>query len=373
MLTGSSALHYESQKSSNTPSIKITLKENLIGISRYHYGRNFSRGSGIVWNENYFILSQGKVWLRGVSEANYQFEVGLTIHDYSKIPIGEFVDNGSTLLLFYHWPLAGSSHNIYRIASGGGTIWGGTQIVVNNFSERIKALAPTGSTRCYFIGTTSTTYQAQIHIANYNGGWGNTLLYEGYFEQAKKSYHNQMGAKSMDNEDIIIFEAGIGIRVLRTDGINVLGVNDLTNTDSGEKSPSESYNPLSNTSHMSNLNKGSTYYYFAIKYKQDNIINEGGATYTSSTRIQTLLLKSNDMLNWSIPVYLGITEHLVLAYSYDIPMVIAGTTAGDEVALFGDYYFRLSKGSSTVDVSNNIINYQNQNNERISLTLKNYD
>lgn len=405
MFTGSSALTNEAKRQISTPAVRLTLKENLNITSTTSFTDIPTLHDAIVWNDQ--IIFSGITGTNGVTQSlvigtyanDGASQVNLEYIPAKSGAVVKFYDSGSTLLAFY----TGVSNNnprdltdlrtrIYLLSSNDGKTWGGTQLIYTNgptaflSANLIDDLAPVGSTRMYFLDTDTVLSNDRRGAVNYaespSGTWGSTEIYKPLFmNQGSYGTGNQINAAAFDNEDRVMIgiydnsfvPRGPGVRILRTDGLEVREEFDLIDTTLSGVTADLS------TMHMSNLTKGESAYYFMVDYKDKSLttINDP-STDAKTIETKGMLFASKDLLNWQT-IYTNITgERAVVFHGTswidDLEVGIMGLSFYDplQARQGGGPYNQIWRGSSSLDISDNITSYSNQNNDRITLTLGNY-
>lgn len=382
MLTGSSALQNATRQQIASPSITATLRMNKIGVSRA-FNYNVARGTAILFNDNYVVFNQRDQSLLSFNADNLNAGTSVRVTGATGYFKGKFYNTGQTLL-FYYMDIIGLTLRFYRLESNNGTTWGNSTNIFNLFGVGYD-LAPTGNSRFYLLMNAGSINNdnavGTVYAVNKLGvGWGetqaNTRFHEIYTVIAEDHLIN---ADNVGDYDVVLLARNglsnshgfAGVRGMITDGTQTFGEFDLIDSDTS-------------TFRMrpSNLSKGSSLYYFGGVIEQWQFVESGGVSINNVIQHTAFLAESPDLQRWSNFRYISLHPTL-FDDNANLPYLslAGGSHAINPLTLFTGYeteagasnawIIRVLEGASTLDVSSDLINYSNQNNQRVSLTLAN--
>lgn len=402
MFICSSNLHNEGEKQIVSPNIKITMRENsYLGHTNYlgTTNKDFASGCAIEF-KGYLVANHSfkQILYRFNSDLSGQTTFGIS-NIYSCLH-SHFLNTGNTLSYFYVGN-EGDTMNLYRLITIDGINWGNTELISKDVGI-VTGIAPTANHRVYWTGYTKATTVGvgkpfrynYLYYAHLGTAWNiNKVNFNNFqYNEDQTDARNIIGYR-IGQEDILIlnmYETGSsfswtkleslsgyrhGIKILKSDGSETYSDFDLINT----RIPPE------DSILMSNLSIGKSEYYFCIRQVIGKFTKtgsnmpfvSGGATKLYDKHINCYLFKSTDMVHWSNPIFLynseGVRTYDPEGLFNNPPTVVAGTSNLPEFMILGCSQVLYSmKGASELDISDNIISYQNSNNERISLTIGNF-
>ena len=398
MLSGSSAIHFEGTKKITTPKIEATLRSNSIlrDETRTLFATPHSYDA-IEFNNEYtsvgslaFLLPFSNT--RTVASRD-KAGVSTASTTIGRLGPAKFHDSGETLLLF----MTGlSNKGVNVIHSNDGQAWGATDQVVTGTT--VYDLQPTSPTRFYALEAGGVSPGSEIRemvIKSYRkigGAWGATQLshrrlfssvdHQIFLNETIGNIPKLIGGNS-DEEDVLLVQAfpepegreiapSNGIYQLRTDGLNTF--------EQGELIPLSRNVGTSNTSliRSSNIAKGRSLFYFAFIETRTLAIRTG-LLGSKELSLESFVMKSADLRNWSIATKVPVPEDPDLDTDNETGLraILAGVTQAtrdDMEITFGGQWDKktIHTGISSLDISDDIMSYQNQNNQRVSLTLGNF-
>lgn len=397
MRSGSSALINESSKQINSPKLRVSLLENLNVTGTSSFVRMPALVDAIIFNNNLVCLGSTPDELGGLKTRviqTYSLD-GATQRLSLGTSIAHFYNAGNTLIAYSL--SAGST--MQRTFSTDGVTFTNPETIniigasINGVSYNMIDIQATNVSTFYitrlleqqetdaldvqFWGTKRSIYS----VRNIGSTWGATLIYNmdawqfdslGSFEGEliENFAHGILAANIGPNLDRILIKGrrgasikGEGMRVVDTDGLNIFGEREIVNT-----------NPLyPRAFRLTNYVKSNNDYYFiaSLEEQREGTAAEGiGICFLTTYSLGNFLFRSSNFRDWTIPVYLGPSLH-------DKFPLVSGGSLGNLFTSFGSSRGDLKSkleffmGTSTLDLSDNVISYSNQNNDRISLTLGN--
>lgn len=382
MFKGSSQLKQAGADQVNNPKIKITLRENdydnQVGSSgNVMYWDGYRQDSIMIPND--LMVVSGSTHLAVTDQAGglvktfdsngatlrFSFDLGGTLTNSTFLLVGETLE-------FYY---INNRKEVHRRVSSTGLTWSGGETLYSTVNF-IQDVAVAGSTRLYIAESTGASVLSTYDIRRLKdvGGWGVTTLLSAAINSLMATSH-ALNVVEIDNEDVLLYINNVGssgsargeLNLLRTDGFNnVFERRNLASIYPMPNSPTEDANM-----YMSNLVKGATLYHVVIGADQQ--VPSGGIVGKATTLgFNQFVMSSKDMLHWSTQKYLpGVSQTNVSRRQ----CITAGVTHGFELLLHadntGENYHWIMKSGNEIDVSDSIVSYNNNNNERISLTLQN--
>lgn len=341
--------------------------------------------------------------------------------------------NGNTLIAYYTngncYPIQtlGNSGTLYRTFSTDGITFGGSQGIPTNgrFYFDITSVSDSQLYGAIYEPANTTTqaqpaedsqgnevYRVSLWSIQNKGGWGTTQIYNGGIFKHSHVEANfsavAIGNRLAGNKEKIINAqkvgdtdkllmvgsnamSGDGLRVIETDGFNIFADKEVLDTNS----------KTARRIRMGNAVGVSNVFFVPLvisEFKLSDVdISEFGNIVVTSYGLN--FIQSQDFLNWSVPILLGLsagnnidslrdgyyTGYLDSAQAnaavvsggslpnhFTIFHTAGGTVLASGVTHRSDYHrYDFNLGSSRLDISDNIINYSNQNNERITISLGN--
>lgn len=377
MLTGSSALKLEGTKQITTPKIKAVLKGNLFAEYSNSITGVCQQGIGTY---RAAVVFKDNLWV-SIAPDTYVFTAdGVSfIGKHVNLSPESFMVSGSTLVAYF----SGSQLSAFRNYSSQGVSFllsGKGETLVSGLDYRW--ITPVGDSQVYgFVNAGNTTFAGtgqrerfDLYSLRHNGSaWGATLLlkrmeYVGATTGVTQTVMGYASRISADTVDRVVMKSSSKVatdtlKVIDTDGLNVYREEDLFPiTGSGLE---RIITPLG-------MAKSRGTYYLAYKLQDDYFDTTTGVSISKTSISNTRVMASKDMLNWSNSVETKVPhqeavlfagESLTTPTEYTVLGVSRGSNTED---------IHVSKGVSELDLSENIISYNNSNNERITLTLGNY-
>ena len=397
MLTGSSAINYEGQKQLTTPSIKVELREGLYGVSTLGISFPFiTKAHHAVRYKNLFLIASGgarqdiALWRK--DSTRYSL---LSFSSDTAWGVNDVAVAGNTAVFFTAaWnsvPIAIKRHTSY-----GGTAWGAStmeSVYTGASTMDIYSIAATSTNRIYFLekahdqGVSDTIPVSLMCSDKSTGSWiTKRLQTKPMFIFQDTSVCRALVGCRVDNEDTLIVNCsgssrgavnifkysqvgGIpptgttisitdaldsqGLRVIKANGIGALGEFDIVDT-----------NAKNTIWETNSFAYGDTWYYLHAIRNLVSFRATGGGTVVSFDTDTSFVSRSQDMISWS-----NFVRHLGDTMTSLIPL----GESNMEYDLIGtSSIVGVRGGASSLDVSDNIVNYSNKDNERISLTLGNF-
>lgn len=388
MFTGSSAINFEGTRQLLNPQIKANLSCGLYLTKGASFGGVSVIGSGIYF-KNKFIIFEGTGCFNVYNyDGGISLWVGVSLGSYAN---GKFLAVGDTLTFTYTLG-SGSTYTIYRLATSGLTVWGGTEVLYAGNST-IRDVCPTTDTKCYSIEVLTTPVSlveqiALLKVHTKTAAWGTTIFYNPRFTVPHLSYMNRstLNGININNEDILYLTCNgntqdptrgmmlsFGLRQIRSDGFNVLGVEDIYTSE----------NAVYNLAQM-NMTKGVSGIYDLFNFEKIDVSviyrNRGGRFNVSGTPSFggtwvivnfTTLFERNMITNTIDGLHHSVMRVTGMSNWEQGILIYAGITQPELLFFTENQVYEINKGQSLMDVSDAIMNYSNQNNERVTLTLKN--
>ena len=117
---------------------------------------------------------------------------------------------------------------------------------------------------------------------------------------------------------------------------------------------------------------------------QDTKVLGGGVTIVDNFSLGNFMMKSSNLRDWTFPVMLGHKFNYQVNYKTNEPLklnIVSGLSGYEYRMILLKYqfdprrqeYIDVIKKSDVIDLSDDIVSYQNKGNERITLTLGNYE
>lgn len=393
MFNGSSAFYNQENKFLNTFRLKATLESNLIQgnttiaspIRGYYSIREF--------NNNFLIADsdQGIISGAGASRAQRVFTYSEIGAGASSVNIG--ISIGSPIASPLQLLVEGNTANVFihnidrkfliRLSSSDGINWGNTTTIMQGGSDRILAIAAMGSTYIYcFYDRFGVTNYEIVKFSQNGSTWNSYSLT--YLNKKKNNINALAGnrplvAQKYRDLDYLfyldldfdgVYDKGYNIYKLITDGLNtfekkILFQGDFTNYyDSGSSLQTLNLQD----SFLSEITTGKSFYYLGFAFNR-GLVSVGSPTYSKGF----LIYETKDFNSFKLKTGLS---NIGLGFPYYNIYASAGNTNLNLMAIcdtLGNTKSTnyLISGITSIDISNNIINYSNQNNRRISLTLGN--
>lgn len=383
MLTGTSELQAIGETNIYTPKLDITLTNQFIVGSTKQVSflsttgfvlRNFL--DGIYFTDRFVIFgtatggdslgSTGTIHTHGATWQGSSWGINLG----ATITMGKFVVTGNTLSAFY----LENCTSIKRIASMDGITWAGTTTISTNTANTLIGMAPISNTELYTMGGSvgSSIGIYQIYYINLSNGISRSINSGQYISFSPERANSDMNALRKDNYDIIFTSVGVskdvGIMYHLSDTLNTFKQDYLIKL-----------GQFPDRIMMGNLSLGISYDYMSFKVSQSKTVFNSGQTIVSGISLTSFIIKfpkNNDydaMFNYTF-LNRGLTASVNLN-----PVVIAGSTNQTGSTAFEYYYItdnqfpvQIVNRQESMNISQNIVQYVNANNNRINLTLGNY-
>lgn len=384
MIPGTSALQTQYQNQISTPKIRLTMTENWfvssVGQTTYFAGGNISQAArfnnnfvfGTTTHDIYQVDSTGQSL---VSQANLS-NADLTL--FSNI-----LNLGSTLSLISY----SVGHTFYRSYSTNGITWGGTEVLFcPGISKKMYKIIQTTADNFYFLYGASSSGFKLGSGTNVGNTWINGVTFDratylgsvfptaipqftAYRSPTKDYDVLYLNAGSTTNASWVS-RRGMDLYKYRSDGINIFS----RETDTLSRSSQD-------TVFIGDIAKGNSYYYMPHVMTKTSYRIINGSTVVLTERHNLQYLRSSDLENWTTSIDMGISQNSI------IPQGLVDLAVGKRPimgALASGASFELMIASATilvtmigrqksVDISDDILNYTNRNNNRISIMLSNYD
>lgn len=291
--------------------------------------------------------------------------------------------------ILYAFTLRGTGTSMFsrRGTTDGENWFGETHWSISGVS--VSDFAPVSPTRMYLltnrsgVGSTNDYKMMNIRVVKHtSGSWGATQVYDvsDVYNIPNSDYGQELVAKRIKDrdKDVVIYKysssisAIEGIKGLVLDGIPTNSHGEFSIIDTVKNPGTTALSPLRGIV-MSNIAEGNSAYYIAIRIRMSNFgVKIGssfdplyGALYWS---------KSKDLINWSAPIPFGTSSGYVTGAG-----IVSGLTDGIEFTSLGvsvlqeDQYLtkHILSEANEIDISDDIVAYQNTNNENISLVVNN--
>lgn len=371
MLNGSSALNFEGSRQITKPTIELKIRENSLGVSAALMGATpgtegpLSRNRGVNFKGQY-VFNFGAFF-----RFNENF-TGRTRTVFSVSTGGDFLNLGNTLIYFYM-----DNTSLRSMNTTDGINWGNSQIGISLGNFLNLNLNVVGETELYTtVGTSGSGNFKIVKIIN-SGSWGVTDIGNKAFHSNNASATNyKLSARRVDNLDYFLFTTGKStlnaqvnkvddIHLAKTDGINLYESGLLLEGDESKGPNSISY-----------VSQGVSRFYFTYHQHSESTTETDitGITNTNWHLQESYMFSSPNMQDWTAPLYLGQSARSATNDNVvEVNTVIAGLSDNIEVVLNGESQNFISlKGSTEIDISENLVSYSNTNNQRVTLTLGNY-
>ena len=429
MIKGNSAINYEGEKQNTTPFIKAELKQNSIGISlptgQVNFNPRYRNSTAIMYNNaNWLLLGHASDvgLMRSQLISRDYLTTGYSASSFVSIDANaltsDLYSDGATAVAFFS--VYNSGAKLSRRTSYGGTVWGvSTDETVYSGASLVLAIAATSNNRVYSleVGTTlgaSMIFRAILKCSEKTGvTWETETLKtkpiilnhiveatgQGGAKIPTAKIGNFMVGDRNDNEDVLLINtsgvstsldalfgfnasagstfvttsrlSSMGVRMIRTDGLNVFEEKDITDT----RTPGQ-------VMQIDNFAKGMGMSNWYLNTEQSFISydNQSGVTSFTVDKVVANVMRSGDLQRWGNPVSgnltsgASITDSLTDSFSRNGRGIIFNSGACNlEYGIWGDTNtYEIQSGASALDVSDDIISYSNKNNDRISLQLGNY-
>ena len=408
---GSSSFNQQPKLQINTPSLRVTMQEglNYVGSSSTVYGSGEIHDSlrqVYVFKDRILSILMPNNTDPGSLFQSCNIQGTSTILQSTEAPLDIFINGDTAVLYFndYAEHPGTSTVNIYRKFTSDGITFGGSQAIISGGSIEFDDIVATSDSQLY--ATSKVQYASGIYpneltsymtnrdiiwsISN-NGSWGATKLYSSDIYQStdminylatqldNKKYCSRKSilAKRIDNIDRILHiggnnPSGDGLHMIETDGLNIFEDKEIIDMNSQVDR---------RISFGNFVGVSGTYYLPIIVTNVVSYMGNYGAYLQYNKTFGLHLLQSNDFKNWSLPIYVGSTEFQEIHHDINCGIVSGGSLSNlFSIFTIGygsliDSFTRMdfNKGNSSLDISDNIIDYTNQNNERISITLGNFE
>lgn len=375
MYDGTTELKSKELARISSPIVEVKLRSNFIkGAEQTAFPNLSSINNGIVFN-NLVVLAGNSAFpdiignIKVYTQDGASLVTNINLNDSNLNGTYDFVDTGSTLVLYY----ADSLNNIRRLSSNNATTWGGSELLSAS-SKNIWSLSATGASRVYaLLDAGNTTYLGDfptktltslVSYSQVGASFVGTTISLGTFYGEELYMEKHLGTRDIDRGSVVgsrLSNAAENIYTFKSDGANLFNFSPVY---------TENINQVLSLN-ASNLAKGISKYYVFIAPNIQVIDKTKGTSFSYSVGLKSGFITTNDFEHWQTPVILGISQ---------ASGVIALTgLSGTEFAFLGlsrivnKGFLKFYAGSSTLDVSDHIVSYSNNNNERINLTLGNYE
>lgn len=384
MITGSSAITNQEKVNIQTPKIRMNLKENQeMSIAPCFASLD------VLWNSIYY---KNRIIINGSSVNSNTLDTytsdGLSLIQSLLVPsLGSFYLNGSTLSFF----VAGDSSSIWRLDTNDGTNWGNSTItagISTNGKFAVASLNKIYITPNYGntnVGGGQNQFEYDIKCAIYNGTtWILNDTFTTHYWQRSVETGMIFVKQVYPEKDILIvplsftpYESRYGTNFYRivTDGTNIFSTDYIY-----QKAGSETQ------VHPGMMSYGPSKMTLPFFFSDPTYQLIPGGTLRYYQDYNMAVLQSTNFETWEGPIFVGqsrfSTGVIGSASKGSLYTCISGVSCPYDYIILGastnavspsrqEYAIFVNSNLNTTDISNNIINYYNQNNERINLTLGN--
>jgi hypothetical protein len=377
-----------------TPNIRVKMRANTHYTTQTPFSRTARAFDAIIFKDQYIIFGISST-VFGLGYLETTDLTGNTIWAINSLnsafnSVGRFKTTGETLGFFYTTS-SGNTSVIRSLFSGDGITWGNSTLIYMGSSSKILDLAPVGATRLYSLRSLGTTIQtlATIDVHKNVGGWGSTSIdsnaFYVHFGNEWDQDHKIVGDQISADQDRIIIQYAdapgnkVGLKTITTDHTKAFGDMNIVTSE-----PSTELRYITTT----NLVKHSDTYYLGLQTFENNYVTDGGITQVFGYNSPLMYIKSQDLNNWSIPYIIsGVTrEYAGLPGLGHIGSLASGITSElnftwfgvshnlsvSQIVSQGERNVNVYTGKSQLDLSSDLIAYQNLNNERINMTIGNF-
>lgn len=382
MISGSSNIQAAPESGLVSPSVKVTMRPNWYRDTRnYEDNDNFDgEASNIVaFNGDYYGIEVNGGRFRIDSDT-----LGITYFDFDGQPIGSFHHNGNSLSYNYRFD-SGVTNVIYKVSSSDGITWGNT-IILYIGNSNIRDVFAVGDSRTYFLeeysaagGFRPNASYLLKKVEKVGTTWGTTILYNklitstsfqgSYFLNSRplnawgSSGYDHIILNTNDNNGVSFTR---GIKILKTDGVNLL--KDFNLTTMGD----DNFDLL--TAHYTSITGDSVY---MLQIGEIDIYRSATKSPNDNDQvINNAFMKTQTGNEWTTILNADFTDEsfvdVVKLYNNVNQASTRGLTPDSFVFSGLDIIQFIQRPTNTIDISADISSYSNQNNERISLTLGNY-
>ena len=389
MLQGSSAIQNIGKSEVTSPSLRITLQENYhienqmksTSLAQISQSINEKKHAAIFFN-NRHVVYRGEAAGSTIEHRVYSYGAlgtgatnsGLfTAFDFNDpTQRSSFVVTGNTLTLFY---IVGYS-KIYTQHSGDGINWGGTQLAFTGNTNDPLDVVGVASDECYILRT-GASYRAKIQYYNVTSGASRQIMAGAHYNEPAYADPKQLtGFRGLYRDNLLFVTRDINKSVL--DDVSSEKIYTF-------KSDTYSYYDkrlvtevgATGSINMSSMSLGVSYAYVWFRLNGVRRMRIG----FNDIVVGNFILKFNDDLDYAVEA--GISRAITDYETALFPEIIAGSTNMTGSTSFEyRYLYRTVENSqyvvptvvrrdTEVDVSDDIITYDNQDNSRISLILGN--
>lgn len=357
MLTGTTLLQLAGTSNLVTPFIEAEISQNYMrgNVTGISLGTNDRANGSFVFGGRLMIHTTNS---SGGSRAwnihdTVDITSGFTTMSFSSL--GFMYKNGVTLENYFtSGGVSDAGGLLGKVASVDGLNWGATSTLLANIGlySDLSVVSPT------------QIYGADVNgrIASFvdNGGWGVTII-------DRFPVIEQLGAFKLKGRDFVSISRAV-------DGVKTVEANETDGTAFFRKR--ELFSRVSDSDNVvATFINGVSKLYGYIYTKDNYIENVGGVTIAQGS-VRSYLTETEDGVDWSSPrllderdpssVDLGVITHTQFGEgltnnTHTLFAIEAGATQLSTITY----------GSSQLDVSNDIISYTNNGNDRISLILGN--
>lgn len=363
MITGTSELNNIGLTNLYTPNIRARIRANTFVTERSVYNPPSSNSfiAGIKSGNTYMLLSSGttsNIYSADTNNLNWSVSTRVAGTPFD----GSFFYNGNSTYLYY-----GVSKQIYRLGLNGNT-WGSTQLVYNiSAANNLNGVIGVGNTQAYAIASGASLFY--LKSLSLGATWGATTIYSIGDGIMGSPYAGNgtviVGGVAYPNYDRVVLQASSSL----DEGEKVQVLTIVKNKVFGNKTIMQSGYKGSLT--IPNMGAGSSLNYLIYE----------SVSYTQGVSVSRITSEhftvSDDLINWSVPFELpqsiSMRNRVVFANKNtgDLMVSTLGSTMGGGSSTSSGKFYEFYKGNSYLDVSNQIIQYSNNNNSRIRLGLGN--
>ncbi len=386
MIVGSSALNNQSNQSVVSPVIEVKLTNSYfyqgVSFGGVTYGVSHLLGDAVFWKGHYYIFNEkmaigrysyvdnGLSYVSGVT-------VGISWGTYA-LSSGKFLDEGTTLSLYHHPNIANSTPKVVRYSTNNGLSW---LPVAGNALYHITA---SGYTTLWDSRKTGEMHLARKNAAG--GTWGITCIYDKKIAYPTKYpfliqalgttanlpqwgqseynlytdyvYYNYTGTTGGGASDI--FQ---GMRMFDSNRWGMFNERDVVTNDG----------PGYLNIIPFGMKKGASYYYHYFKLVDSLYRVVAGYTIQDDITMGYFYSQSRNGYQWTIPRYVGPAKFNDGSNNYLEGVFAAGGATIPEMMIFtGRTAMCLWYETNEIDISADVMNYINRDNEDITITLGNY-
>lgn len=401
MIVGSSALNNQSNQKVVSPIIEVKLTNSYFyqGISFGGAGLSGVFPDAIYWKDAYYVYDNQQ-FIRKYSYKNggLSYVMGMTIPGTSwntgNFARTKFINEGNTLCLYGYANSSIESHSIYRYSCSNGLTWTSRETITAGISGYtiLGDIAPVIGDAVYALelwsGFSQTRSIGDMWFYRRLGPstWGGTIIYNkplayptksGFPLQALGTTANlpQWGVtKPNTYEDYVYFNytgsTGGGLSDIFS-GMRTFDCNRFDMFNEREIITNNGPGYLNIIPY--GMKKGASYYYHYFKLVDSLYRYVAGYTTQEDVTIGYFYQQSRNGYQWTIPRHVGPEYFNDGTKNYlEGPMAAGGATIPEMMIFTGQTAMCLWYETNEVDISGDVINYTNRDNEDVTITLGNY-